>query len=199
MAGDQVPGVATICPDDLPPAKEQGEARQKRDGPFAVLHRGGGHADAQGQAQGVRQEVPLAPADPLARIVTNGRTALPGTFDALPVEDRRRGRWLAAVGDPHFHPPAVVEFHPQATFAPGREVIENGGLGRKVFGQHAPLASGAVAIEDGVANHPAGVLDGSPSGFWLGNECFEDVPFVVGEVAWIGLGWVHPKLDVEKS
>ena len=105
------------------------------------------------------------------------------------------GEGFAATGDAHLHPQAIVGFDPQAALAPGREIIEHRGLGRKVLGQHAPLAAGAVEIEDGIENHSPGVLDGASSGFRLGNEWLMELPFVVCEVAIIGLGWV-PKLDV---
>ena len=106
------------------------------------------------------------------------------------------GEGFAATGDAHLHPQAIVGFDPQAALAPARKRIEHRGPGRKVLGQHAPLAAGAVEIEDRVENHSPGVLDGASSGFRLGNEWLEDVPFVVCEVAIIRLRWVHPKLDV---
>ena len=87
-----------------------------------------------------------------------------GAFDALALEDGRRRRGLAAFGDAHLDPQAIVEFFPEAALAPGREVIEDGGLGRKVLGQHTPLTSGAVEIEESVENGSAWLLNGSPSG-----------------------------------
>ena len=132
--------------------------------------------------------LPASSADRLA--------TLPGAFDALAVEDGRGGRGPAAFGGAHLDPQAIVELFPEAALAPGGEVIEDGGLGWKVLGQHAPLAAGAVEIEDGVEDGSPCVLDGSSAGFGLGKERFEELPFEVAEVTGIGLGWVHPKLDV---
>ena len=61
-----------------------------------------------------------------------------------------------------------------------------------------PLTAGAVEIGDGVEDVSAWALDGPPGGFWLGKERLEELPFAVGEVTGIGLGWVYPKLDVWK-
>ena len=105
---------------------------------------------------------------------------------------------MAAVGDAHFDPQASVEFLPEAVPATGAEVIEDGGLGGEVLRQHAPLAPGAVEMEDGVENGSARLRDGSPVRAGLGKERFEEFPFEVREVTGIGLGRVHPKLDVRK-
>lgn len=179
----------------MQPAKEQVEACEQQDGPVAVLEGGGGHADAEDHAEGVHGQVSLASADLLACIVADRLAALLGAFDALAVEDGRGRRWLAACGDAHLDPQALVELFPQAAFAPGAEVLEDGGLGRKVLGQHAPLTAGAVEIEDGVEDVSAWVLNRSPGGFGPGKERLKKLPFKIGEVAGIGLGWVHPKLE----
>ena len=140
----------------------------------------------------------LASAHLLARIVADGEAALLGRFDTLAVEDRRRRRGLAALGDTHLHAQSVVEFFPKAALAPGREVSEDRGFGRKVLGQHVPLTAAAVEKEDGVEDDSARVLDRSPAAFGFGNERFEEFPFAIREVTGIGLGRVHPKLDVWK-
>ena len=105
------------------------------------------------------------------------------------------GEGLRSCGDAHLDPQAIVELFPQAVPAPGAEVIEDGGLGWNVLGQHAPLAPGAVEREDGVEDGSARVLDGPPAGLGLGNERLKALPSEIGEVTGIGLRWVHPKLD----
>ena len=176
--------------------KEQVEARQEQDGPIAILDTGRRDLHAEDHPQGIHEQVALAPADLLARIVADGLATLLGAFDALAVEDGRSGRGLASFGDADLHPQTLVELLPQATLAPGREVIEHRGLGRKVLWQHTPLTAASIDVEDRVEDHSSGVADGSPARLGLGNEWLEDVPFVVGQIAGIGLGWVHPKLDV---
>jgi len=192
---DQCTGIAAIRPDDLQPAEEKAEAREERDGPVAVLNGGGSHANSQKHAEGVHQDVSLAPAYPLAGIVANGIPTLLGTFDALAVEDSRAGSRLAAFGDAHLLPQPMVEFFPQAALAPGSKVIKHRGLGRKVLGRHAPLAAASIDIEDRVEDHSAAVLDGAPAALGLWNQRLDDVPFVVCEVTLIGLVCVHSKLD----
>ena len=53
-------------------------------------------------------------------------------------------------------------------------------------------------MEDGIENDSARVGDGSPVGTGLGKERLKELPFELGEVTGIGLGWVHPILDVWK-
>ena len=175
--------------------KEQVEARQEQDGPIAILDTGRRDLHAEDHPQGIHEQVALAPADLLARIVADRVAPRLGTFDALAVEDGGRRRGLAAGGDPHLGPQAIVELFPAAAPATGAEVIEDGGLGREVLWQHAPLAPGAVEIEDGIEHDPARVREGAPFGregapfgTGLGKERFEELPFEVSEVAGIGLG-----------
>jgi hypothetical protein len=195
---DQGPGIATIGPDDLQPPEEQIEVGEQLGGSIPILDGGGSDANAQDQTEGVHEPMTLAPADLLARIVAHRWATLLGAFDALAVEDGRARRGLASCGDSHLDSQPLVESCPQAALAPGREAIEDRGLGRKVLGQQTSLTPGAVEIEDGVEDGSARVLDGPPSPLGLGHEGLEEVPFVVGKITRIGLGWVHPKLDVKR-
>ena len=185
---DQSTCIASVGPDDLQPAEEQVEARQEHHGTIAILNIGRRDPHSEDHAEGVHEQVSLAPADLLARIVADRFATLLGAFDALAVEDGGRWGGLAAFGDANLDPQATVELFPEAVPATGAEVIEDGGLGRKVLGQHAPLAPGPVEIEDGVENGSARVGHGSPVGTGLRKERLKELPFEVGEVTGIGLG-----------
>lgn len=187
---------ATVCPDDLQSGKEQVEVGEKLDGAIPVLDGGGSHADAQNHAKGVHQQVSLAPAYLLAGVVANGFAALFGALDALAVENGRGWGGFSTFPNTDLLPQAMVELLPQATLAPGRKVIEHRGLGWKVLGQHAPLAATSIHEEDGVEDFSPAVLDGSSADLGLWNQWLDDVPFLVAEIARIGLGCVHPKLAV---
>jgi hypothetical protein len=77
----------------LQPAEEQVETRQEQDGTLAILDTGWCDLHAEDHPEGVDEEVSLAPADLLARIVADGVATLLGAFDALAVEE------MAAVGE----------------------------------------------------------------------------------------------------
>lgn len=66
---DQFPGVSPIGPDQLQPGELPDQFRQHQLGPVAVLDIGGMHDNGQKQAQGVYDDVPLAPFDLLAGVV----------------------------------------------------------------------------------------------------------------------------------
>jgi hypothetical protein len=66
---DQFPGVSSIGPDQLEPRELSDQLGQHQLGPVAVLDMGGMHDDGQKQAQGVYDNVPLAPFDLLAGVV----------------------------------------------------------------------------------------------------------------------------------
>ena len=76
-------------------ALEEGEAPgdpvedQRR--AVAILHAGGMDLDAQHQAEGVGDQVPLAALDPLSRVVPDHFAGLRAGFHALAVDDRRGG------------------------------------------------------------------------------------------------------------
>ena len=89
---DQGTGIASVGPDDLQPAKEQVETREEQDGTIAILDIGRRDLHAEDHAEGVHEQVSLAPADLLACIVTDRFATLLGTFDALAVEDGGRRR-----------------------------------------------------------------------------------------------------------
>jgi hypothetical protein len=67
---DQFPGVAPIGPDPLQARELSDQSSQHQLGPVAVLDVGGMHDHDQEQAQGVYDDVPLAPLDLLAGVVT---------------------------------------------------------------------------------------------------------------------------------
>ena len=66
---DQFAGVAPIGPDQLESRELPDQLGQHQLGPVAVLEMGGMHDHGQKQAQGVYNDVPLAPFDLLAGVI----------------------------------------------------------------------------------------------------------------------------------
>jgi len=73
-----------------------------------------------------------------------------------------------------------------AVVSPLVEVTPDGALGREVFGQVTPLATGPQDVEDGIDHVPQGGLAGAASGVdrevWLDQR-----PLLIGNVAGVGL------------
>src|SRR5205823_6615501 len=66
------------------------------------------------------------------------------------------------------------------------EVAPDGGLGREVLGQVAPLAAGSQQVEDGIDDVPQVGLARPPAGV-DGDARLDQGPLFVGDVAGVGL------------
>ena len=119
----------------------------------AILHAGGVDLDAQHQAEGVGDQVPLAALDPLSGIVSDHFAGLCAGFHALAVDDRRSRALLTSFQFPGSAIERVVDVRPNPGGDPRPEVAVNGAPRREVPRQHPPLAPRLQQVEDSV-DHP---------------------------------------------
>src|SRR5207247_6911747 len=136
----------------------------------------------QDQAQAIDDQVPLAALDLLAAVVARlpaGATAL----DRLAVEVGGARRALAAGLLARLVAQGVVDPLPGAVLAPLAEVVVGGGPGAVVLGQGAPLAAGAVDVEDGVHDVVEVDLAGPPARLGRREQGLKEGKLLVGQVA----------------
>src|SRR5262249_23959748 len=81
-------------------------------------------------------------------------------------------------------PQRVVDHLQGAVVPPLVEVAPDGGLGREVLGQEAPLAAGAHDVEEGVEHVAHRGLARSPPGVHR-DQSLDEGPLLVGQVAGI--------------
>src|ERR1039457_3175141 len=122
----------------------------------------------------------------LAAVVTVDATDR-GRFDGLRIDARRAGRLLAAGGQAHLTPLGIHQALPRAVVTPALEIIVGGALGLQVMGQHIPLATGTVLVEQRI-EHLAHI-DGAwrSTGFGRWDQGFQNGPLVIREVSWVSL------------
>src|SRR5262245_28396256 len=122
-------------------------------------------------------------------VVPLGAAAV-GRLDRLAVHPAgfRRGRGAGVEAD--LRPQRVVELLPVALDPPGAEAAVDGLPGREVARQHAPGASGAEVVEDGV-EHLAGVGGGAAAvgaaGLGAGQQRLGQFPLLVRQVGRVSL------------
>src|SRR6266699_2815602 len=83
---------------------------------------------------------------------------------------------------------------PGAIVAPATKVTPHRRPGRKLMGQGAPLAAGAIQVQDGVQyfTHIGGAWMSSWLGGW--DQWFKDRPFPLTQIAWIVSSLHHSPL-----
>ena len=119
------------------------------------------------------------------------RAAAMSRFDRLAIDPQGfRGR-RGANFQSNFLPQGGVEFLPGAVESPVAELAVHRLPRRKVVGEHPPGAARSQVVEDGI-DHLAEFAGRGPSalgraGFWLGEQRFETLPLVVGQVGGVGL------------
>ena|SRR5215468_1813670 len=81
---------------------------------------------------------------------------------------------------------------PDTRTAPDPEIMVDGLVGRKIGGEHPPLAPAPQTVEDGI-DHLAYVGGArAATRFGRGNEWRQDGPFHVSEIRWIALYHSRP-------
>src|SRR5436309_498102 len=119
-----------------------------------------------------------------------------GGTHRLAVDDpRRRGRLLAGL-HPHLSSQRRVDRHQQTAVAPAAKVLPDIRPGRQVVGQGAPLAAGAILVEDGVPDLPPGVLRRTPRLLRLRHRPLEDLPLGIAQITGVGLTFHTPLLPI---
>ena len=92
--------------------------------------------DAQHQAEGVGDQVPLAALDPLSGVVSDHFTGFRAGSDALAVDDRRGQAFFAALQLPGPAIEHLVDVRPHSGRDPRPEVAVDGAARREVPRQH---------------------------------------------------------------
>src|SRR5262249_26972982 len=185
--------VPAIGPDH-PPSRQQLQRQDRQQVGSRVGVRDAGPGDQHGdqQPQTVYHQMPLAAGDLLAGVVADFPTSS-APFDRLTIQVGGAWRAFAARLRADLLAQDVIDFQPDAVLAPLAEVVVGGGPGWIVLGQGAPLAAGAVDVEDSVDDVVE--VDGArpPTRLGLGQEWFKTSELCVGQVAGI-IGGSHASL-----
>ena len=145
------------------------------------------------QTQCINNDVPLASADLLACVVTPLYTTNFRRFYRRTVDDHCRWSRLSARRHPHLTHQGIVHAFPGSIVPPFPIIVVHRFPLGKVVGQMAPLATGAIEIQDRI-NDPAAVDGLSSCWFRRGKMLFEQRPLNVGQVCGImhsGRGTLH--------
>ena len=151
--GDARPLVAAVREEALEEREAPGDPVEDHRRAVAILHAGGMDLDAQHQAEGVGDQVPLAALDPLSGVVSDHFAGLRAGFHALAVDDRRGRALVATLQLPGPAIEHVVDVRPDPGDDPGPEVAVDRAARRKILRQHSPLAARLQQVEDRV-HHP---------------------------------------------
>ena len=180
--------ILVVAEDDAQPREvlRRDLAQQSRCG-NAIVQRSGSDQHGHQQPQRIDQQMPLAALDFLAPVVTAFLAAHLGGLHRLAVDAHRTGRRLAAFLDTDLAPQHIDELGPSAVVAPLGEILVHGALGKQVVGEHVPLATAAVQVENRVDDlpHIHGPRPTSVLGFR--NQRFENRPLCIGQVGRIRL------------
>ena len=178
--GEEFTGVAAIHPKDSQPSEPAQDSAQEQLRTSAFRRAGRGHGHAQHQAQGVHQQMPLAPFDALGRVVAHEST-MPGGLYALAVQNRRRGPAALTLHSANQRAQHVVEDRPLVGADPLTEDVINRLPRRKVGGQVTPRATTLHQIEDGI-QYPSAVSGRASAFGCFGQQGLEVSPLGVREM-----------------
>ena len=84
----------------------------------------------------------------------------------------------------------IVQTLPGPVFFPLSKVSVDRPPWWKVMRQQTPGTAGAQQIENGIENFTHIGLSGASACFWGWNQWFDNLPFFIGEIGWIGFS-VH--------
>jgi hypothetical protein len=187
-----------------PPARENVEALgavgsfQDRDGPDAVAVKRS--AQLVTRIAAVSEDVALSTFDLLARIVAGEPSAL-ARLHALAVDDTGGRTGLSPLHLSRAQNQEVIDHLPKTAFPPPVEGALHRGSGRKILGQHLPLAAaGSNRCREWHPSLPAdrsaaarllwAVAEGVPSPPILGPSCRSDIEPMHADV---GGAWSRPR------
>ena len=182
--------IALIGPDATQPTEPLEGLGEESASAGLFRNIGRGHTNPEQQAQGVHQNVALAPFDLLARIVTPRSAVIGGTY-RLAIEDGGGGlRTLAhlAADNPAQH---LVNEFPQPLSAPSAEAAIDGLPRAKFSGQEPPSAARPDEIEQTVEDEAPVGRRTTPS-FGSGKHRFEEFPLSVAQIGRIQTTFSHP-------
>ena len=143
------------------------------------------HGDEQ-EAQGVDQDVTLAPLHLLGGIVAARPAAFRG-FHRLAVDHGGRGAGLTPLLFARLDGQGMVDAAPGAVLAPGREIGVHRAPGWELLGQQASLAAGREQVEERV-DHLAQDRGARPADRLRRRQMWRDQgPLPIGQIACVAL------------
>ena len=182
-SGERFTSIAAVYPQDAEPGEPAQDPAQHLLRAVAFGGAGRGHGHAEHQPQGIHQQMPLAPLDPLAGVIAN-TTAVTVGLDALAVENGSGGLRALVVGFPNERAQRVVEGRPLVVADPLPEDMINRFPSGKVDGQITPRAATLDDIQDGIQDTPP--INGWASALGgFGEHWFEVSPLGIRETGFI--------------
>ncbi len=145
-------GAATVAaihpqqPDRIKPPKHLAKECK---GPIAIGRIAGCHHHGQHQTKSVHQHMAFGTFDAFSRIETNA-APMPGGFDTLTVQDRRRGSGLFGFAYSDHAAQSIIEDLPLTIDLPAADDPIDGLPGRRIRGVIPPLNASLDDIKDGV-------------------------------------------------
>jgi hypothetical protein len=124
--------------------------------------------------------------DLLAPVVA-ARAAALAAFDSLGVEGRLLGLGFASDGDADLAAKGIQDPLPGAVLFPGVEEAVGGGRFGQILGEHPPLTTGLVEVENGVEEEAEGNFPGAATLLGLRQQRFEQRPLFIRQIRLIHL------------
>jgi len=141
------------------------------------------------QAQGLDQQMPLAPFNPLAAIIAALGTAHLRRLDRLAVDACSAWRGLPTRLPTGLFSPQIKHLCPRAVVAPTCKVVVHGALGKQIVREHIPLTTAPIQIQDRIHHfahvHFAWASPALGLGRW--NHRFQNRPLFVRQIRGIRL------------
>jgi len=184
---DQFSTIARIGPNLAKSGETMSQWRQEQFSSITVLNSGRVDHDQQDQADRVDQDMPFAPKDLLAGVITSSEASPVSGLDALTINDRSRRLGISTFFFSYIHPQTVVNLLPGSVNAPSSKVSIDG-LPMWIFsGEIAPGAAGSRDIEDRINNLAHISFTVTTTGFSWRNQWFDILQLSVGQVARVEL------------
>lgn len=146
---DQLPRITPIGPNQSQIGALGLGAHEDELGPILILDVDRMDHEAEQQAQGIDQRMPLRPLDLLTGTVT-AQAAGPTPLDRLTVNDGGRRFISLALSSPDLLAQRIEDPLSDPKAAPGVEVMPNRAFRREVVGQGPPGTTGLVHVVDGI-------------------------------------------------
>src|SRR5271157_5189143 len=187
----QVTTIGAIDPDAAQFLARSAQALEEQFGSGSIGERGFRDDHDQQQAQGVYQDVSLAPFHLFACVIATLPRPL-GRFDALAIQGSCCRMFMATSTLAHLRPERVMHSVPGAIITPLPKVAVHTLPRRIVPWEHAPLTAGDQQIQDPIDYRSH--LQRAWLASWLcrRNEVFDTIPLTVGQIGWIYLVRFHP-------
>ena len=132
----------------------------------------------------------LAPVDLLGAVESVVTTAI-GGCDALRVNNRCAGLAVATFQNPEVTAQGVIDPFPRPISAPAPTVVIDDAPRRQIIGDKPPRTASAQDIQDRIDDLPFGIGFRPAARFGSRNQWFENLPFSIIEIGWVGFSGLH--------